>query len=358
MVRTPENPRVKTVPLQLHNEQVTQPSVNVKWVSPQFSANTAQIRPKARRGILDIKRSKRTAPQPLQFDEDDDSPHISVYPSLAPHLVPSDPNQTTDMEQNLCQSPADQPVSSTDQEVPDLSTIPDVTTLGYSPSQTSLKDLNAPEMDEESHSNSMRNVSLGCTENMEELSEQVGCMSLEDNSHTTAMSTNCTRVNEEQLELSDSQFNSVVNDLSAAQGQEDVSTQNEPSCLTNSSHRAPMCDNLDKGKNNNATFKPPSTSTPYRLRDLSAPSQYSQFSKLSNSASKQPANSDFVLRLTNSSYQDDSNELGSYEVTDSSHTTCEECATSDDSSFILAVETPQHLWCSPEVKVIDNTFSK
>lgn len=89
---------------------------------------------------------------------------------------------------------------------------------------------------------------------------------------------------------------------------------------------------------------PPSASTPCRncstLPPSTAPStkpcEPSQFSNL---------NSNFVLQMTETTDDNSEDEqLDDYE-------------TSSDLDMILAVETPQHLWHSPEVKVVDNTFS-
>ena len=293
---------------------------------------------------------------------DREEPTMSPDQELPDQTVPDVPTLEHPHSQ---MSVEDSDVTRIDEESCAVSqTVPDVPTLENPHSQMSVEDSDVTRIDDESCavSSSTFHLSLGCIEDLEELSEQIGCMSLEDTScDAIDPSLNSVPVSNymqlEQSEYPQSRYEFTPNDL--PKDKVDDVSKNKFDHLDSSSHKTTQGDNVSKDKGDN--FKPPSTSTPCRLKDISlnqAPnSHFSQFSKLTNSSSKLPANSDFVLHLTDSNHQDVEAQLDSHELTDTSHTTCKGCTVSDDSSFILAAETPQHLWCSPEVKVIDNTFS-
>lgn len=287
----------------------------------------------------------------MQFD-DEDSPHISIYPSLAPHLMNKlETNQTLSTQkaddktvhQKTCQS-FNMDNFSTDQTVPDLTD---------SCSQQSMED------------------SDETTEEIAELSDLVGSMSLENATksiHTTLPHVDITNPGNE-TDLSVPGHEDVYSHINPDRGKvvEDknlmehchtqVTKTVNQTFVPNSSQMVHSSQSLNMLKRTR-TFQPPSTSTPNRHGDTSLPHQTTPYidhsTKRYNSTtqlSSPSLSSDFMLQLTATTNSHYDEQLDSYD------TNGEESDGDDDSGFILATETPQHLWRSPQVKVIDSTFS-
>ncbi len=263
--------------------------------------------------------------------EEEDSPHISIYPSLAPHIVNKKAIQSMSMQTVENEETSEQ---RTDSLIMDLSqthvsqdndqTVPDVTTADQTvPDVTTVEDAQ----------HTMDDFPV------EDLSALVGNMSLDevvsvDNNTTqlAKMATTCCPHKEPEL-FQPPSTSTPCRDCSTLPPSASTPCRD---CSTLPPSTSTPC--------HNCSTLPPSASTPCRncstLPPSTAPStkpcEPSQFSNL---------NSNFVLQMTETTDDNSEDEqLDDYE-------------TSSDLDMILAVETPQHLWHSPEVKVVDNTFS-
>ncbi len=260
----------------------------------------ACVRRRPQRGVLELQKSSRRA---LQLEDEEDSPHISLYPSMALCRINRRKEETNQTVNTKKDKNNDTPNHSTvAQNISADQTVPEIIT-----------DLPVPE---EAHQNSVEYSDATTNDYpVENLSALVGNLSIED---------------------------TVANSLKPEQSLPMDCTDPYPSepstcSMTNLSLKGTEYSftkdtqtNCPEKTEEVSIFQPPSTSTPSRTDDTPP---------LDTGPSTKHSDSNFELHLTETT-------ADNYET-----------SSSDDLDVILAFETPQHLWRSPEIKMIDNTFS-
>ena len=252
--------------------------------------------------------------------------------------TPKDDDETVD--QKTCQS-FNMDNFCTDQTVPDIKTNDD-------DSQQSMEDSDAT-TEEMADSDAT-------TEEMADLSDLVGSMSLENATKPINATLPHVDPTEHSVQENAHDGGKVVEDNNRMEHSHTLAKTVNQTFEPNSSQIVNSSQSLNILIKRTTTFQPPSTSTPNRhspdtsLHQTTTP-YIDHSNKLCISTTQLPSpapSSNFMLQLTATTNSHYNEQLDSYDTEESN---------GDDSGFILAAETPQHLWRSPQVKVIDSTFS-